>query len=261
MFCCPPKIPANGSITFTSVSWERVKATMKSADTGLIRRWLEPEIHGARFLVAPENVPKVTEIAGTIAAGKSTAIEGVETADDPKQFQYLLEPVGVWKPLLNSFGEDPKTWALALEQWVYASFIGLLPTVLTLCPHKPVVVERGTFSYLTFLCLMVKRKILTRSSLRTLLSDRAFLLPNHIIYIKLPLDVAMARLKKRNRAEEMNHEDRSYFTECLVFHDEAFQPATTINGNQDPVRTSMDLKNALCRLHSQGQAIEGETSI
>lgn len=127
-------------------------------------------------------------IVGNIASGKSTLLRNLAQ----KGFEVLQEPVSDWK-FLPKFYEDPKRWCFALQIEILQSF--------SMMQMEGKIIERSPFE---------ANKIFAFNSFRNgcLTSEEYELIdkissvhemPKEFVYINLPPETCMQRLKQRKR--------------------------------------------------------------
>lgn len=144
--------------------------------------------------------PLIVAVDGVMGSGKTTLLKNLEK----QGFTVIPEKSNTWK-FLDKFYENPKKYALVFQVEVLLSFNDYKfedddIVFVERCPQ----VTRSVFGK-----LLVSDGILTDEEMATFLQIYDALNiwnPSVHIFIDCPVDIAIARLKKRNEAYEVSDE-------------------------------------------------------
>lgn len=197
----------------------------------------------------PNSKPKtIICIEGNIASGKSTTVCSLkEYYKNNRRVKFLLEPLSIWEGIRDKkgnnmiskfYGDIPK-YAFAFQMMAYISRLNILREALSDDDVEIIITERSLFTDKNVFAQMlfddgmmedVEYEIYMKW-FDTFISD----LPTaHIYYIRTDPDVALDRLKKRNREGE--NVSLEYLERVHKYHDEWLMDksyATVLDGNID----------------------------
>lgn len=170
-------------------------------------------------------------IEGNIGAGKSTTLKHLQNSG----YEVFPEPVQEWKDWLPEFYADKKRWAFGFQMKVLSSF--LTPTYPDTCiVERSPVSTRHVFGQLLYNdgCLTDREWSLFKD-----VYDSYAWTPDVIIYIKVDPEVALKRIKARDRRGE-SHIDLEYIKKInfqyniMLKYDDQNRETYIIDGNQSP---------------------------
>ena len=167
-------------------------------------------------------------LEGNIGAGKTTVGRTVARSGS---LGFIEEPTKMWREgfnsnLLDQFYRDPHRWAFTFQICAFITRAKTWREVLALTDHSRVILERSVFC---------DRNVFAENCFRTGLMSAAefqlytglwdFLVANYcvepdlILYLRTPADVCMARIKERDRIEEVGIPPE-YLLQLEGLHDE-----------------------------------------
>lgn len=152
-------------------------------------------------------------VEGNIGAGKSTFLKNLAQYSD--HFDIAQEPVDSWHKkedgsnLLENFYKNPHRWAYTLETFAMAA--RLQEHIKHAKNKKPIIIERSIYSghycfakndYLAGYMTEIEWE-LYQQWFNTIIASFATP-PKGFIYLKVAPEIALERIKKRNRVGEEN---------------------------------------------------------
>lgn len=137
------------------------------------------------------------QIEGNIGAGKSTLMEALKTKINDVHFK--TEPVDAWT-LLPAFYAEPTKYALALQAQIITSYCTPVDST------RVTIMERSALSaQLVFLRTAVDNEQVRRNDAETLMHLAASFpvpTPDCVVYVYVPPNDCMVRIRERNRVYE-----------------------------------------------------------
>ena len=167
-------------------------------------------------------------LEGNIGAGKTTVGRTIARSG---RLGFIEEPTRIWREgfssnLLDQFYSDPRRWAFTFQVCAFITRAKTWREVLALTDHSRVILERSIFC---------DRNVFAKNCYRTGLMTQAeyqlytglwdFLVANYcvepdlVLYLRTPADVCMARIKERDRVEEVGI-PLEYLQQLESLHDE-----------------------------------------
>lgn len=181
-------------------------------------------------------------IEGNIGAGKSTTLNHLTK----KGHNVFPEPVHEWKDWLSEFYKDKKRWAFAFQMKVLSSFLTPSYKDCSIVERSPISV-RHVFGQLLYNdgCLTDREWSLFKD-----VYDSFAWSPDVIIFIKVDPEVALERIKKRNRQGECDI-DIDYIKKInfqyniMLKYDDQTRKTFIIDGNQAPENVALEVENII----------------
>ncbi len=164
-------------------------------------------------------------IEGTVGAGKTTLIERVADGLGLKPFYELSDPS--IEDLLKYFYEDRKRWAFTLQILFLTSRYEQLRKA---CSFEKVVLDRSLFGDIVFARMlhlygdMNDSEMMVYSRLYRALVSSVFP-PFLMVYIRIPTDLAVERIRERGRDYELRVE-REYWNRLNSEYERFFEEYT-----------------------------------
>jgi deoxyadenosine/deoxycytidine kinase len=183
---------------------------------------------GAEMDRGAEDGRQMILLEGNIGAGKTTVGRAAAQSD---QLGFIEEPTKMWREgfssnLLDQFYRDPHRWAFTFQICAFITRAKTWSEVLALTDHSRVLLERSIYC---------DRYVFAENCYRTGLIEAAefqlyagmwdFLVshycvePDMILYLRTPADECMARIRERDRTEEVDME-LEYLHQLERLHDE-----------------------------------------
>lgn len=187
---------------------------------------------------------KVCVIEGIIGAGKTTLIEFLlrKFTQDNLNFCLVKEPVDKWiqNGSLDRFYKNPGRKAYQFQTMAFHDRILEIISVFEKNPTADIfILERSVYSDILFMKTLLELKTIENDEYedykklwvmwQNLIPPT--LKPTHFIYLKLPVEEAMKRLRERSRSEEVGVKTL-YQEKLSFFHDEMFNNEIVVLGSE-----------------------------
>lgn len=167
-------------------------------------------------------------LEGNIGAGKTTVGRTVAQCG---LLGFIEEPTKMWREgfnsnLLDQFYRDPHRWAFTFQVCAFITRAKTWNEVLALTDHSRVVLERSIYCdrnvfaencYRTGLMVPAEYELYT--GLWEFLVAHYCVEPDLILYLRTPAEECMARIRERDRCEEVGME-LEYLLQLERLHDE-----------------------------------------
>lgn len=148
---------------------------------------------------------KLIIIEGNIGSGKTTLTGKLASALSVVPF---YEPVET-NPYIEDFYKDKKRWALEMQFWLMANRFKMHQKAIDLIWQRgeTVVMDRSIYGDGVFASMMLDSGLIDEKSYKTYLNmkevmHRFLMLPHLAIFIMIPPEKCMDRIKKRGRGFE-----------------------------------------------------------
>lgn len=163
---------------------------------------------------------RIISIEGNIGSGKSTILHGLQDSDAEfladNHIVVVPEPIEKWEELkdpkdgqsiLEKFYKEPQRYGFMLQIYILETMIDAIETAILRNPNmKLLLCERSILaSTAVFSKLLFESDYMTAIEtqyLERLVQDYSHYFPDDIIYLDVPVDVCMERIRKRNRNSE-----------------------------------------------------------
>lgn len=170
----------------------------------------------------------ILSIDSVIGAGKTTLLNKYKKMYP--QLTIIEEPVDQWvkSGLLEKFYENPKRYSFELQKYIMGSFTDILAAEFKK-GTKYIIMERGPLAcFAVFSYLHHKAGILSDEEYKIMgdnhyayerwLREEGYVLDH--IYLNTPIDIAMERMKNRNRINESTGVSKEYQQNLLNRYNE-----------------------------------------
>jgi deoxyadenosine/deoxycytidine kinase len=214
---------------------------------------------------------RIISIDGNIGAGKSTVLDALEArlkADGRTDVYVLREPVDRWidvaadsggENLLQLFYRDPAKYAFVFQVHIFHTFIAELDRVRRDFPQvRTIVCERSIASSRHVFAHMLRDaghlsavEFAVYDAMFDCVDDAAY--PQHIVYIDVPVDTCLARIRRRDREGEDGITE-AYLNQCEYRYHHCIQkmyqthPAQITWVDGDPKKKGSDTKTIMSRI-------------
>jgi len=227
---------------------------------------------------------RIISIDGNIGAGKSTVLDALEArlkADGRTDVYVLREPVDRWtalqlpptegsgatevaadsggENLLQLFYRDPAKYAFVFQVHIFHTFIAELDRVRRDFPQvRTIVCERSIASSRHVFAHMLRDaghlsavEFAVYEAMFDCVDDAAY--PQHIVYIDVPVDTCLARIRRRDREGEDGITE-AYLNQCEYRYHHCIQkmyqthPAQITWVDGDPKKKGSDTKTIMSRI-------------
>ena len=192
----------------------------------------------------------IYSIEGNIGSGKSTLIKYLNEYLDPELFVFIQEPIEDWKQIVDpetkqnkieQFYGDMKTHAFSFQMMAYISRLVKIKEALKKYPNKHIIVERSLYTDKNvFAKMLYEDKLIGETDYQ--IYNQWFshfieeLPPIHYVYLQTNPEIALKRIRKRNRSGEESI-TIEYIQRCHQKHKEwlLMEPSKhlIINGNRE----------------------------
>jgi len=167
-------------------------------------------------------------LEGNIGAGKTTVGRTVARSG---KLGFIEEPTKVWREgfasnLLDQFYRDPHRWAFTFQICAFITRAKTWSEVLALTDHSRVVLERSIYCDRNVFAMNCYRTgLMTPTEYELYTGLWQFLVahycvdPDLILYLRTPAEECMARIRARDRSEEVGMEI-DYLLQLEQLHDD-----------------------------------------
>jgi deoxyadenosine/deoxycytidine kinase len=193
----------------------------------------------------------IYSIEGNIGSGKSTFVSALKERYG-ERFVFLQEPIEEWKTIVDPetgknkielFYEDMKIHSFSFQIMAFITRITAIKEALTQTPGKHIVIERSIYTDKNVFAKMLHEdKMISPTDYQIYMKCFEYMTSNlpeiRYIYIQSSPEIALARIRERNRPGEENI-TAEYIQRLHKKHDEWLIPISqqspdkilTINGN------------------------------
>jgi deoxyadenosine/deoxycytidine kinase len=179
--------------------------------------------------------PCIIVLEGIIGAGKSTLCEVIKHVFNNKtEVVVLEEPLNANNAMLKLFLTNPEKYAFAFQTYAmqlrHRQYIQAIQAVKN---GKIAIIDRSFDGDRAFERKFYNEGIITQQEHDTYEqthNDNKMTLPepNHIIYLEVPVDIALERIKERGRLNEVDCYDRNYLERLNNAYNETFANNTKV---------------------------------
>lgn len=170
----------------------------------------------------------IISLEGNIGAGKSTVGQRLKASG---LFDFLEEPISLWREgfaanLLQRMYTDMDRWAFTFQIMAFVTRVKTWQEILSRTDHQRVVLERSVFTDRRVFAANLHRRGAISDvewelycGLWDFLVSHYCVQPDHIIYLRTPVDVCMERIRVRGREEE-SQISLEYLRQIEELHDQ-----------------------------------------
>lgn len=172
---------------------------------------MPPVAAGAMLKNEPKAARTIIALEGNIGAGKSTVGERLRGSG---LFDFLEEPLPLWREgftanLLQRMYADMARWAFTFQIMAFVTRVKTWQEILSRTDHPRVVLERSVFTDRHVFAANLHRLGAISDvewelycGLWDFLVSNYCVQPDHILYLRTPVEVCLERIRARGREEE-----------------------------------------------------------